>query len=184
MLSGTARCSHLFTGRLQLSRLVYDLLTTSHILPITAKLHQAPFDEMLQRHRVRRLRSPPNDHNSPAPTGSRKGPWDGDAAATGDSSSSGHGGDPRGQAQGTGSGNRYSEGTKEKVEWCHREFGQEGKSAPYTDNRVKAQRSGIRQVKGGEYADQVDPEAHLRINYEKYDLKLRNKVRAVEFLTP
>ena len=40
-------------GRLQLSRLVYDLLTTSHILPITAKLHQAPFDEMLQRRRVR-----------------------------------------------------------------------------------------------------------------------------------
>jgi hypothetical protein len=41
------------TGRLQLSRLVFDLLSTSHILPITAKLHQAPFDEMLQRRRVR-----------------------------------------------------------------------------------------------------------------------------------
>lgn len=33
-----------------------------------------------------------------------------------------------------------------------------------------------RKLKGGGYADQVDPAAHLRINYEKYDLKLRNKV--------
>lgn len=31
-------------------------------------------------------------------------------------------------------------------------------------------------MKGGGYADQVDPAAHLRINYEKYDLKLRNKL--------
>lgn len=37
----------------------------------------------------------------------------------------------------------------------------------------------LEQHKGGEYADVVDPKAYLRINYEKYNIKLRNKASAM-----
>ncbi|GHJ85795.1 hypothetical protein NliqN6_2197 [Naganishia liquefaciens] len=125
--------------RLQLSRLVYDLLTTSHILPITAKLHQAPFDEMLQRRR----------------------------AAEKD--------------MGMATQRAIATVRLQVMENIREERRKEQDPASAILRAQKKKSNGVtatsdKKIKGGEYADQVDPAAYLRINYEVYDLKLRNKL--------
>ncbi|KAJ9093119.1 hypothetical protein QFC19_008462 [Naganishia cerealis] len=131
---------HREARRVQLSRLVYDLLTTSHIVPTTAKLHQAPFDEMLQRRRAAEK-------------------------AFG----------------GTASARQLAEIRAKVMEdiRSHRQAEQDPETAIVRAQKRKSNgvtESSNKKHKGGEYADQVDPAAFLRINYEKYDIKLRNKL--------
>ncbi|KAJ9108840.1 hypothetical protein QFC21_000160 [Naganishia friedmannii] len=127
--------------RVQLSRLVFDLLTTSHIAPTTAKLHQAPFDEMLQRRKEAEKNAAVN------------------ATA-------------RGLAEARAS-------IVEKIR-LERQAEQDPESAILRAQKKKAngvtESSSSKKHKGGEYADVVDLKAYLRVNYEKYNIKLRNKL--------